>query len=386
VQVMKSLLGKLFLACFLLALLLPGGFLVYISSVTIYQELALRNYLRTVRTWPSQPIRVIETKLVKVHEKYLPVIPEFHCIFSYHAGGRDRTVDYSKFSGHYAIMASNRSGLQRRLTTREFDDRPPPMAYVNPKDASEAVPVAAFNDVVLGVELAEASFAFFLGALILGLAIVPTFMLVRSGFVKEPASAQKTEDAGILKPDGAGKWLWLIAVIWMTPGAVPITLLTLPGLLNGYPEHSYWVPVGLQLLLPMLLIWRWRRNVQWWKSAGKSYIALSPDAIALMSPPRGRLFLAPMRECPDKIDLRYKLERRISSKMVRTEFKADMTIHRSGNSDEPGACWFNIEHAPAGVPDLRPKLLSNQTVWWDIGVKGRANGRRFSLSFHQAVH
>lgn len=380
---MKTI-GKLFLCIFFLALLIPGGFLTYISTLTLYEELALWNDLRPARTWPTAPINVIEAKLVPIPEKYLPVIPELHCIFAYTVDGRPYTIDYKKFSGHYSIMALNRGGILARLTPRPFEKRQP-LAHVNPRNPKEAVPVDAIDDAALGVQLAGACFAFVLGLAILSLCLVPTFILVRSVFVKDDMAATLAEDAKILKPNNSTKWLWFGLVLLLAPGVIPMAVFALPQLIDGRAEGSYWAAVGIQFVLPLPFFWLWRRNVRWWKTAGKSHIELMPFPITYQSPPRGRLILAPMTDCPESLEVHYALYRRSSSKHVHTVYQGSVTVHRSGFSGMTGEAWYAIDHVPQNVPDIRKLVSPHQTVSWVLSVRGRSNGRRFSVSFLRAV-
>ncbi|MBK8270032.1 MAG: hypothetical protein IPK83_17740 [Planctomycetes bacterium] len=379
-----KLIGKLFLCVLLLGLLYPGAFLAYISTVTIYEELVLWNDLRPARQWPIVPIDVIDAKLVPISEKHLPVIPELHCVFAYSIDGRPHTIDYSKFSGHYSIMSPNRGGLLARLTPRTFQ-KERPRAHVNPENASQAVPVDAIDDAALGVELAGASFAFVLGMVILSLAIVPTFMLLRSNFVKDDLTAARAEEAKILKAHSDLKWMWFGLLMLVGPGFMLMVVFTVPALIRGGAERSYWVPVGIGFFFALLFFWLWRRNVRWWKTAGQSRIELMPFPITLQSPPRGRLILAPTSDSPETLQVRYTLFRRVSSKHVHTVFKADVILQRSGYSGDTGVAWYAMDFAPQNVPDIRHLVTPYQTVSWNLRVRGRANGRKFSVSFLRAV-
>lgn len=374
--------GTLFLAALCLGLLFPASYLLYISSITLIDELALRAELSRAITWPAVPMRVVEAGKVDPPKQFLPIIPEFRCKFTYEFEGRRYTTTWAKFSGFYGHMAMNRGGLEKRYAKPLYGPAEPgkPLkAYVNPNDPARAVPVDAVNDLALGTELAGACFALMLGLGMLAGAIGPPILLLRSAIRGKEAATARV-DPRFLEADSGPKWIWFGIALLLTPGVLPMAAFTLPALLKGGDEPSYGIVLGLQFALPLPFWLFFLRARRWWKTAGQSRIEKSIFPATLQSPPRGKLRLAPMTDMPRTLTIRYELIRRITSKSVTTFFRGEREVTACGDV-ATGDVWYPLEETFAGEPKLSVLRPTNHTTMWILRATGRTAGRRFMVQF-----
>lgn len=166
----------------------------------------------------------------------------------------------------------------------------------------------------------------------------------------------------------------------MTPGVIPAAYLIVPEILRTKASPAYWIPVAIQCGLAALFWLLFWRATRWQILAGHSYLQLDGRPITRANAPTGRLYLAPMRDLPDRVTLIYRLYRRVSSKYVRMDHRSVKEVHRQDDGSQRGS-WYPVSD-PASV-DVNP--ARSMGSYWQISVRGRTNGSRFKIEFVSAA-
>lgn len=355
--------------------LYPGLYVTWIGGVTVVEESLLRWQLRGVQAWPTTEAKVEWAESRKPGTWY-PWPSRVHCRFHYTWKGRPYAVEQNRFSARHSFFSVTHETVRARLASSlpPFDHK---RCHVNPDQPGEAFLTETFDDAQLGVILAAACFALLLGLgmLSVGVLLIWALWLWATGRGEEkpppppPLRLEPTVNNGrILLPLAA----------WFSVGAIPMAGLTLPALLRGAADGSYWVPVALQFALPVPCWWLGLRR---WRSAPlvkDSWLALDGRPITMALPPSGRLFLAPTTDLPDVLSVKVELIRS-AGKHSSTLWKRRFNTPREMSSDGLGGACYTISAADGPIPI--PEAHRYYRLLWAISVRGRTRGRRFSMFF-----